>query len=319
MELTPDAERFVAEWLSPSPTVHAHTSGTTGEPKPIELLKSDMTASARATIDFFGLGRDSLLLLPLSPDYIAGKMQIVRALTAGCNLMVEPPSRHPFASLRPEEIPASSMIAVVPSQVEGLMGSPIFQALGAVIIGGAPLPPDLEAAVEASGVRAYATYGMTETCSHVALRPLGSPYFRALPGFSFGTDARGCLTITSQTLSFGSLVTNDVVELSGADRFRWLGRIDNVINSGGVKIHPEEVERLILPNLPADTTAYVTSRPSDVWGEEAVIVTDNTALTLADLATPLSALPRAMRPKAVVSLPTIPRTESGKIKRVRLG
>lgn len=319
MELTPEAEEFVREWLSPSPTIHAHTSGTTGEPKPIELLKSDMTASARATLDFFGLGRDSLLLLPLSPDYIAGKMQIVRALTAGCRLMAEAPSRHPFASLRPEDLPASSMIAVVPSQVEGLMRSPMFEALGAVIIGGAPLPPDLEAAVVASGVRAYATYGMTETCSHVALRPIGSPHFQALPGFSFGTDPRGCLTITSSTLSFGSLVTNDMVELSGDDRFRWLGRHDNVINSGGVKIHPEEIERLIIPYLPADTAAYVTSRPSATWGDEAVIVTDNPTLTLADLSAPLSVLPRAMRPKAIVLLPSVPRTESGKIKRFRLG
>lgn len=318
LALTPEAEAFVREWLAEGDTIEAHTSGSTGKPKPVRLSKRDMEASARATLRFFGLGRGSLLLLPLPAGYIAGKMQIVRALTGGCRLLAEPPSRTPFATVKPEDVPLSSMAAIVPSQAEGLMKSAIYPRLGAIIIGGAPIAPHLEKRIADSGANAYATYGMTETCSHVALRKLGTAEFKALPGFRFETDPRGCLVINSETLSFGTLVTNDNVELSSPTTFRWLGRLDNIINSGGVKINPEEVESLILPLLPEGACGYLTSRPSELWGEEAVFVTDSRKVTLETILPALGQLHKAKRPKAVIWEETIPLTTSGKIIRKKL-
>lgn len=315
LALTPEAEAFVREWMAEGDTIEAHTSGSTGKPKPVKLLKSDMEASARATLSFFGLGHGSLLLLPLSADYIAGKMQIARALTGGCRLWTEAPSRTPFAGLKAEDVPPSSMAAIVPSQAEGLMASEIYPRLGAIIIGGAPIAPHLEEKIVKSGANAYATYGMTETCSHVALRKLGSQEFKALPGFTFATDHRGCLVIKSETLSIGTLTTNDNVDLLSPTTFRWLGRHDNIINSGGVKINPEEVENLILPLLPEGATGYLTSRPSEEWGEEAVFVTDSRAVTLETLQPALEQLPKVKRPKAVIWKESIPLTSSGKIIR----
>ena len=149
--------------------------------------------------------------------------------------------------------------------------------------------------------------------------------FRALPGFSFSVDSRGCLVITSGSMSFGSLVTNDIVELVSEREFVWKGRFDNVINSGGIKIFPEEIERVIAPLLPATGLFYVTSRRSERWGEEAVIVTD--CEKYADDSSEGDALLSALRellpphhlPKAVIYEPFIALTSSKKIVRRRLG
>lgn len=316
LELTPEASAFVDEWLSPLPYVEAHTSGSTGAPKAIRLLKDDMRWSARATLDFFGLGEGSTLLLPLEPSYIAGKMQIVRAIEGGCRLIAEHASRQPFATSA--EITPSSMIAIVPAQIEGLMESPLFGMIGAVIVGGAPTPPHLERMLTETGVNAYATYGMTETCSHVALRRFGEDLFHGLPGFTFTTTDDGCLVIESAHMSFGRLVTNDVVELMDGNVFRFLGRKDNVINSGGIKIHPEEIEEHLLPALPAGYSAYITSRPSHKWGEEAVIVTDWPDLTMTAVSAILNGLPHRMMPKDVIYRSILPRTATGKIIRQRI-
>lgn len=316
LALTPEATAFVDEWLSPLPYVEARTSGSTGAPKAIRLLKNDMRLSARATLDFFGLGVGSTLLLPLEPSYIAGKMQIVRAIEGGCSLIAEHASRQPFATFT--EIAPSSMIAIVPAQIEGLMESPLFDRIGTVIVGGAPTPPHLERMLTETGANAYATYGMTETCSHVALRRFGEELFHGLPGFKFTTTDDGCLVIESVHMSFRRLVTNDIVELMDGNVFRFLGRKDNVINSGGIKIHPEEIEKDLLPALPAGYSAYITSRPSQKWGEEAVVVTDCPELTAARVSAILSGLPHRMVPKGVIYRSTLPRTATGKIIREKI-
>ncbi|MCM1521164.1 MAG: AMP-binding protein [Muribaculaceae bacterium] len=314
MELTPEAEAFIEEWNSPLPYVTAHTSGSTGSPKEVRLLKEDMCASARATLKFFGISEDSQLLLPLSPSYIAGKMQIVRAMVGGCKLWIETPSLTPFADRRFEEVSSSSMAAIVPSQIEGLIRSPAFRKIGAIIIGGAPIPTSLEEVLVRSGVNAWATYGMTETCSHVALRRLGHEEFTPLAGFRFSTDEKGCLVIDTETLSFKRLVTNDMVELCEDGGFIFKGRFDNVINSGGIKIHPEEIERKALKNIPEGFAAYITSRPSSVWGEEMVAVTDWIGLTMDSF----EMLPSRLRPKDIIYQKCLERTSSGKIIRKKL-
>lgn len=325
--VTPAAQVFIKEWLDPSTEViHAHTSGSTGAPKPVELLKADMRASARATLRFFGLGKGSLLLLPLSPDYIAGKMQIVRALEGGCDLYVEEPSSYPFAfdarhtaAVCFPPRPAKSMAAIVPAQAEALMQNSVFESIDIIIIGGAPIAPDLEARLAATGKEIYATYGMTETCSHVALRRVGSELYQGLPGFTFSADSRGCLVIETTTMSFGRLVTNDCVELRSPTSFKWLGRADNVINSGGVKIHPEELERRLEHLVTPPCSLYVTSRPSTRWGEEAVVITDSPSLTHEDVVKALAGEAHNHLPKAVVRVMEIPRTASGKIIRQKGG
>lgn len=310
--LTPAAREFLERWHDASPYVVAHTSGSTGTPKEIHLAKADMRASAHATIDFFGLNPSSTLVLPLSPSYIAGMMQIVRAEEAGCSLIVLEPSNSP-------SLPDGSditLLPIVPSQAESVMASAMLPRVKNLIIGGAPLSPEMEQRIAATGINTFATYGMTETCSHVALRPLGSQEFQALPGFTFSTDTDGCLTVTSTTLSFGTLHTTDIVTLTSPTGFIWRGRRDHVINSGGLKIHPEEIEHILTPLLPSGASAYVTSRPSRQWGEEAVIVSDSPLPHILDRLKPL--LPPRHCPKDIIVIKSIPLTSSGKIIRKKL-
>lgn len=315
--LTPEAEAFLREWENPKPYITAHTSGSTGAPKEIRLLKADMLASARATVARFGLTASSRLHLPLSPGYIAGKMQIIRALTADCALTVEPPTAAPLAEGDSRPI---TLVPIVPAQISGLLASPRLGLIENVIIGGAPISPEAERALLDAGVNAFATYGMTETCSHVALRAIGCPHFDALPGFEFGVDARGCLVIDSTTLSFGRLVTNDVVRLLSPTRFEWLGRADFAINSGGMKLHPEQMERIIAPYLPKGETFYITSAPSARWGEEAVIVTTSEKITdcVLERIKRDSDVPHTQIPKRVVRVEEMKFTDSGKLIREKI-
>ena len=311
------ASEFIKEWLLDSPVVYANTSGSTGVPKRIMLSKADMIVSAKATCRHFGIVASSVLHLPLSTDYIAGKMMVVRAFVSGATLIVERPSNRPLDFL-PTEIRHVDLTAVVPSQVGGLLSGKYVERLRNVIVGGGALAADIECRLREYPVVSWATYGMTETCSHVALRNItsGQDTYTALPGIMFETDYRGCLAINAPGYSFGRLVTNDVVELVSESEFRWLGRYDNVINSGGIKLHPEEMEKRLEGCV--SSPFYIVGRPSERWGEEAVIVMENAtdAECVAIMECARKSLDRRSVPKTVINVPRFIYASNGKIKRV---
>ncbi|MBD5349795.1 MAG: AMP-binding protein [Bacteroides sp.] len=308
-----DVMHFVDEWKSDSPYMQAHTSGSTGTPKEIKLLKSDMITSAKMTCEFLNISGGGLMALVLSPGYIAGKMMIVRSMVTDSALWVEKPSNRPLLNYNlTDDI---DLLAVVPSQLDYLLSDEVVRKVKNLLIGGSPLSAEMESRLMASGVNGYVTYGMTETCSHVSLRRLGEEFYSAMPGVRFGLDSRGCLTIECPHLSIGSVVTNDVVELRDDTHFRWLGRYDNVINSGGIKLFPEEIETRI-SRIVGDLSYYLCSRNSKRWGEELVMVVEGSR-NLQRLYESLSAnLEAIMRPKAIISVGELPRTFSGKIKRL---
>lgn len=307
-------DEFEGQWRDGGEFVTAHTSGSTGTPKEIRLPKADMRASASATNAFFSLGAGAVYGVPLSFDYIAARMQAVRAWQGGGRVAVIAPS-NTFA------MPAGriDLLAVVPSQCPWLAAHPEWaERVGDVIVGGAPLDSATARALVGAGYRPWQTYGMTETCSHVALRPLESKEYTALPGVTFSTDARGCLVVDIPYMTIGRVVTNDIVELVSPTRFVWLGRADNVINSGGIKIMPEELEariRALVPDL--DFDFYVTGRPDSRWGTAVTLVGEADADSLAALAGRLDALlPHTHLPKRYESLIPLPRTPNGKLRRL---
>lgn len=309
---------FENEWSSSDRYVTAHTSGSTGKPKEIRLLKSDMLRSAQATNAFFGIDRDSLLVCPLSVDYIAGKMMMVRASAAGCNVVMEEPSMTPLSSV--PDSAEISLVAIVPAQIPGLLQRGSLSRIRSVIIGGSPLTAEQEKIVARSGVMAWSTYGMTETCSHVALRRAGvSGCYEGLPGYIFSTDARGCLVVENESMSFRRLVTNDIVELRDSRHFVVKGRFDNVIISGGEKIFPEEMENRVRKEF-SEREFYFTSRSSERWGSEVVMLVEGdedaeTRSRLMEICATL--LPRHHVPKAIVFQHRFERTSSGKLIRKR--
>lgn len=310
---TPDAEvqRFVESWTDRCDYVTAHTSGSTGSPKEVLLPKADMVTSARNTISFFNIDSHSRLALPLSASYIAGKMMIVRAMLSGAELYIEPASNCPFKHVGKGIF---DLVAVVPSQIQGILESDNRITIRNLIVGGAPMSSEMEHTLINAGINAYATYGMTETCSHVALRKVGQSLYKALPGITFDTDERGCLAINAPEYTFRRLVTNDIVTLHGNESFEWLGRYDNVINSGGIKIQPEQVECKLLKVMDG-MQYYVTSAKSDRWGEEVVLVveSDHEIPSLKERINEV--LDRYERPKAIIYETVLPRTDNGKLKR----
>lgn len=306
-------KQFLNDWESDAPCIEAHTSGSTGTPKLILLPKSDMEASAMATCRRFDIDSSSLLWLPLSINYIAGKMMVVRSIISGARLQLEQPSRTVLTT-RPDS--RVTLMSIVPSQVEGLLKSPYMDMIDNVIVGGAPLSAETEEKLRQAPFHTYATYGMTETCSHVALRDItaGESHFTAMPSVTFAIDSRGCLVINAPQYSFATLTTNDVVELIDEKRFLWRGRIDAVINSGGVKVHPEGVESLLRPVM-GNVAYMIASRPSTRWGREVILKVAGDCDRDKIMAFCREHLSPAQRPKEIVIVEEIPLTSNGKIRR----
>jgi O-succinylbenzoic acid--CoA ligase len=211
-----------------------------------------MVTSAYYTGRALGLQPGDRALVCLSVEYIAGMMMLVRGFELGLHLTVIDPVSQPLARLAPAV--RFDFTAMVPLQLHATLHGnhhegAILDDMKAVLIGGAPLSLALEEQLQRVQAPLYHTYGMTETVSHVALRRLNGPQrsdrFITFDEVRLGLDERGCLMITSALTRGETLYTNDLVELHTDGSFRWLGRVDNVINSGGVKVHIEKVERAL--------------------------------------------------------------------------
>ena len=304
-------KEFLAEWHSGSDVVLAHTSGSTGTPKEIRLLKSDMAQSAAATCRFFGIGPGSVIAAPLSVSYIAGKMMAVRAEVSGARLL-ELPVSNEVKVTEPVDL-----LAVVPSQLPSLLADAAAPALVRnLLVGGAAPSAQVCSQLTEAGFRAFISYGMTETCSHVALASAADPerVFMAMSDVTFATDSRACLTVIAPKFSFKILQTNDVVELLDEHRFRWRGRADGVINSGALKFLPEELEALYAPAL-SGREYYVVGVPDEKWGQVICLVVEGCAAGIAERLEDV-VTDRRRLPKHIVSVRALPRTSNGKIRRL---
>lgn len=311
--------KCVLDWFSSDETVWAKTSGTTGEPKPIALSKKAMLVSAKATANYLGLPKNASVLLALPSAFIGGKMMIVRALVNGWNLhWIEPSAR-----LQAPDGVNIDLVALTPHQVEStLVSNPsFFYSIHACLVGGAAVSAALREKMEALPTLFYATYGMTETTSHIALQLLNGPkaqhHFHTLPHVEVTLDERGCLVVHAPLLAAQALVTNDAAELLSKQTFRILGRIDHVINSGGLKIHPMELEKKLAQHI--KVAFYIGSEASEKWGQQVVLHMESEALSEEDQSQLLSRcrlllLPEEM-PKQVYYHTTLARTETGKLVR----
>lgn len=306
------SEAFLAEWHNESPTVLVHTSGSTGEPKPMWVEKRRMEASARMTCDFLGLHEGDTALLCMSLDYIAGKMMVVRSLVRGLRLITVEPSGRPlagvagrldFAAMVPMQVWNSLQVA---EERERLM------TIGNLIIGGGAIDDRLAHELAGFPNRVWSTYGMTETLSHIALRRLSGPrateWYTPLPGVGLSLTADSCLVIDAPAVHDGRLVTNDIAEMAPDGRFKILGRKDNVICSGGLKIQAEEVERLLRAHL--REPFIITKRRDEKFGEVVVLLTESDVDAARDVCQRV--LPKYWQPRAYVHTDRIPLTETGK-------
>lgn len=306
-------DAFLNQWQDDNDYIVAHTSGSTGSPKEIHLLKSDMLVSAKATCNYFGLNTTSILVSPLSADYIAGKMMIVRAMVSHSRLFMFTPTNSINQYL--DKFDNIDLLAIVPSQVESLLlkGTNI-DYIKNIIIGGAPLNPALEDHLVSRKINAYCTYGMTETCSHVALRHIGNHTYDAMPGIEFKRADDNSLIIKAPNFSFKTLHTNDIVELLSTSSFRWIGRKDNIINTGGIKVNPETIETIFAPHLNG-YRFYITSLPHPKWGQQIILVVESNS-EIPGIYDIINTIPnKFFRPKQIFFIKKLNTTSNGKLRR----
>lgn len=314
---------YIIDWLSDSKTVTAQTSGSTGTPQKIKLSKEYMRESARMTLDFFGLKPGDKVLLCLPMKYIAAKMMVVRAFTGKLDLYCIPPALNPVSEWTPD----LTFAAMTPAQVEKLMetveGTAFLNRIGKLLLGGSAMSVGLEGEVQSLKTQIWHSYGMTETMSHIALRKVNGPDatsgFMPLPGVSLRQNNDGCLCITAPHLGVYDLETHDMVEFGEDGSFRILGRTDNIINSGGVKLFPEQIEQNLSGLISA--AFFIGSQPDKLLGERPVLYIESEAWPESEIVQ----LQQQMRqqldkfeiPGQIIFLKAFERTESGKIVRKR--
>ena len=307
-----DFKTFLTEWQNDSPTVLVHTSGSTGQPKPMLIEKRRMEASARITCDFLGLQSGDTALLCMSLDYIAGKMMVVRSLVRGLRLICVEPSGEPLRTVT-EPI---DFAAMVPMQVWNTLRIPEqrrrLSNIRHLIIGGGAIDDDMAAELHTFPNAVWSTYGMTETLSHIALRRLSGPaaseWYTPFDGVRLALNDNGCLVIDAPAVHDGILTTNDIAELAPDGRFRILGRLDNIICSGGIKIQAEEVERLLRAHL--REPIVISKRKDPKFGEAVVLLTEGDTDTARQVCSQV--LPRYWQPRAYFHVDAIPLTATGK-------
>ena len=323
------AWQFCHDWLSGKERFILHTSGSTGTPKPITLSRQQMAASAAMTGQALGLQAGDRALVNLNVQYIAGIMMLVRGLEMGLVLTILEPSSNPLSHFSAET--PFEFQSYVPLQLQTILENtpaqiPILNSAKAILVGGAPVSQPLEEALQQITAPVFQTYAMTETVSHVALRQLNGAdkqdFYQSLEGIWFETDSRGCLVVHATQLNDHPVVTNDVAELLSPTTFRWLGRIDNVINSGGVKVQAEKVEQVtaqVLKELNLSFRFFVAATPDTQLGEAVTLIIEGKPLAQ-ELSTSIfqklkTGLSRYEVPRKVHYLPQFLETPTAKIDR----
>jgi O-succinylbenzoic acid--CoA ligase len=307
---------FLIDWLNNKDYLYVQTSGSTGYPKQIKLKKQAMVNSAIATGDFFGLEPGDTALHCLPSHYIAGKMMFVRALVLGLEIdFVEPTSNPAFDYEKHYDF-----CAMVPLQLKQSIG--YTHNIKTIIVGGSMVTKPLIEKIKNSDSRFYETYGMTETVTHVALRQLqskansGEKHFTALPNVLFSQDGRNCLVINAPNLVNEALVTNDMVELNSESSFKLLGRFDNVINSGGVKLFPEQIEDKLQSII---KERFIIAGEDDTeLGEKLILIVENPSDSIEGIlkkVQSLETLDKFEIPKKVYSIEKFAETNNSKIQR----
>ncbi|MFD0932273.1 AMP-binding protein [Psychroflexus salinarum] len=311
---------FLLDWLNDDyDSIKVQTSGSTGEPKTYFLDKQKMINSALATGKFFKVQEDTTALLCLPADYIGGRMMLVRAMILGWDLDIIEPKSNPLD----EVFKTYDFCAMTPFQMDNSLGR--LHLIKKLIVGGGAVSENLIGSIQGIPTKVYEVYGMTETISHIAARKLNPTKdnkekrpFKALPNVSVSQNENNCLVIKAPKILEKELVTNDIVEVLTYKKFFWKGRLDNIINTGGVKIFPETVEKKLQKLI--THRFYIAGLPHDSLGEQVVLFIEapENEKFLSDLKhtiVKLKSLGKYEKPKHIYFVEKFEETDSGKIHR----
>lgn len=316
-QLISKVNHFLEEWKNDASYFVTATSGSTGKPKSIQIEKEFAVQSAKNTIEFLGLTKEDVAFLCLNPATIGGKMMLVRALVLNQPILIGDVNVNPLEIID-ERI---DFIAIAPIQLQGILENnpEKLSRIKKIIVGGGIISESLISLTKKHHITVYQTFGMTETISHIALRKVGietDECYHLVPNISIAT-IENQLVITAPSLGIKELKTTDVVEIVDDNSFKWLGRSDFVINSGGVKIHPEKVEALLGSKINAPF--FITSEADEQLGEIVVLIIENENHSVNNQWLEKSfyaSLPKYHSPKKVYLVSSFIRTASGKINRI---
>lgn len=296
---------FILDWFDDTSFITIETSGTTGKSKSITIAKQAMVESALASGDFFELAPGNKVLHCLPIKYIAGKMMLIRAFILGFDLIFVSPNSRPLLNNKL----MFDFAAMVPLQAQNSIAE--LKYVKKIIIGGATINDELKKQLLKIPIIVFETYGMTETITHIAAKRITEMAFTVLPNISISVDDRNCLIIAAIRIAPEPIITNDIVTLVNENQFIFLGRIDTVINSGGVKLFPEQIEKKIADKI--QSRFFITSKIDKEFGERVVLVIEGPEKAIDNSV--FVALEKYEIPKEVVFVPQFKVTPTGKIIR----
>lgn len=296
---------FILDWFDDKTYIEMNTSGTTGKSKTIRVDKQAMVNSALATGDFFDLHPGNKVLQCLPVKYIAGKMMFVRGFILGLDMDLVEPNATPLHKNDTQY----DFVAMVPMQAQNSLKE--LKCVKKMIIGGVKVDNTLEKQLSKLPTVAYETYGMTETITHIAAKKIGEKAFTVLPNVTISYDEHNCLVIHAPRISDEVIVTNDIVELINENQFVFLGRYDNVVNSGGIKLIPEQIEEKL--NSAIASRFFVAGKPDQKLGEKLVLIIEGENQTIDE--TVFDVLDKYEKPKEILFIPKFKETDNGKVMR----
>ncbi len=310
----PDWAEFIRAWYTNLP-LHQYSSGSTGTPKKLELDRHKMWQSAKRTVDFFNLKPGNNILICLSPNYIAGKMQWMRAVVGQLDVFLSAPQGNVLQNLNQ----LVDFAAMTPMQA--IQSVADLHKLKTLLLGGSGIQvQQLELLLKNPSKEIWIGYGMSETYSHVALRslyPEFSNWYKPMEKVVFRLIPNDCLHIDDKLLEL-NFETTDLVEINHQGQMQWHGRADFIVNSGGIKLQVESLEILFGPSLPfpfflagendvvlGKRLVLIAENPPEYWHFESWIETQIK-----------EGIHKIQLPKAVYALPKFIVSESGKLLRL---
>lgn len=313
---------FLIQWFNAEPYIQVSTSGSTGTPKKIKLAKEQMKNSADMTLSYLDLKPGDKALLALSANYIAGKMMVVRSIVGQLDLLCVAPNNNPLKDVAADE--HIHFAAFVPMQMQHIVADDKTldkaRQIDNIILGGSPVNTELQETLVSFPNGVYETFGMTETISHVAMRKLSQgttqvPFETTDDNIILGQDDRDCLVVIAPGISNGPVITNDVVELQDERHFKWLGRVDNVVNSGGIKLFPELLEKNLSGVLPFNY--FMAGIPDTELGQKLVLIVEHADVESDELIADIKRYfkSRYEVPKQAIGIKKFEQTPNGKLNR----
>jgi O-succinylbenzoic acid--CoA ligase len=296
---------FLIDWFDNRSYIEINTSGTTGAPKLIRIEKEAMVSSALATGDFFELSPGNKILHCLPIDYVAGKMMFVRAFILGLDMDFVEPNSNPLQYNDAKY----DFAAMVPLQAKNSIDK--LKNIKKIIVGGVKIHKSLEDKLIKLPNKIYETYGMTETITHIAAKRVGEKAFTTLPNVTVSVDDNNGLIVHAPAINANPIVTNDIVELVSDTQFIWVGRLDNIINSGGIKLVPEKIEAKLSSQIPR--RYFVAGKPDTVLGEKVVLYVEGEPMPIEESV--FDVLDKYEKPKEILFVPAFEVTATGKIIR----